>query len=279
MPFDELMQAIRMRYYKNRVSKTVDSGVLPLKLRYCQVNSCDGKLPIAYRTSTFVRSMSLGYISPRDYQTACETTDVGLRMAEWNVVQAMKHITRFVESGREIQWISVHCPSKIVETVDLYKWMKRLIKENDFQYPDKLCLEFGVSLLNRKTEPARLAVLDMKLLGVKTMLVGCASGNCPIARLVQIPVDMVMLAPSVTQWTGSRNKPQVVPSLISYLKSMRTEIYADGVLNDDQILLLSRYECVGYITAPVYRGQYSTNRNMGAKTALLQNDAEENFAI
>ena len=72
---------------------------------------------------------------------------------------------------------------------------------------------------------------------------------------------------------------QVVPSLVSYLKSMRTEIYADGVLNDDQILLLSRYECVGYITAPTYQGKYPTNRNMGVKTALLQNDAEESLAV
>ena len=272
-------QAVRLHLYKHRILKTVGSGVLPLKLRYCQVNACDTKKPIAYRTATVVRSMSMGYITPKEYRTACETTDVGFRMAEWSVVEAMKHITRFVESGRDIQWISVHCPSKMVEQVDLYKWMKRLIKENDFRYPTKLCLEFGVSLLNRKTEPARLAVLDMKLLGVKTMLVGCAGDNCPTARIVQIPVDMVMLTPSVTKWTGSRNKPQLVPTLVSYLKSMRAEVYADGVLNDDQVFLLNRFECEGYVTSATYQGQYPTSRNIGVRTALMQKDTEDDFEI
>jgi hypothetical protein len=119
----------------------------------------------------------------------------------------------------------------------------------------------------------------MKLLGVKTMLVGCAGDNCPTARIVQIPVDMVMLTPSVTKWTGGRNKPQLVPTLVSYLKSMRAEVYADGVLNDDQVFLLNRFECEGYVTSATYQGQYPTSRNIGVRTALMQKDTEDDFEI
>ena len=274
-----LTEAIRLRVYKSRVLRTLDSGVMPLVLRYDQINACDTKLPIAYRTETVVRSTALGHLTSEEYRNACENADVGFRMAEWNVIEAMKHITHFVKSGRDIKWISVRCPSRMVEHVDLYKWMKNLIKENKFRYPDKLCLEFETSLLARKTELARLAVLDMKLLGVKTMLVGGADETCPLSRLVEIPVDMVMLAPSVTKWTGSRNKPRLIPSLIPYLKSMRAEVYADGVLNDDQIMLLNRSECEGYLTAPAYKGKDPTYRNMGVKKALLQKDTEDNFVI
>ena len=279
MASNALKQAIRLRLYKHRVTKTLDSGVLPMVLRYGQINACDTRLPIAYRTETVVRSTALGYLTPRQYQRVCETSDVGFRMAEWNVVEAMKHITRFVESGREIQWISVRCPSRMVEHVDFYKWMKRLIKEKNFRYPTKLCLEFDTSLLSRKTEHARLAVLDMKLLGVKTLLVGGADEGCPLSRLVDIPVDMVMLAPSVTKWTGSRNKPRLIPSLVPYIKSMRAEVYAEGVCNDEQILQLSRCECIGYATASSYDGKHPTSRNMGVRTALAQKDTEDSFEI
>jgi EAL domain-containing protein (putative c-di-GMP-specific phosphodiesterase class I) len=257
----------------------LDSGVLPLVLRYWQVNACDTRFPIAYRTETVIRSTALGILTPEEYQKTFENTDVGFRMAEWNVREAMKHITRFMESGREIRWISVRCPTRMVEEVDFYQWMKGLIKEQKFRYPTKLCLEFGASLLSRKTELARLAVLDMKLLGVKTLLTGCADADCPISRLTEIPVDLVMLAPSVTKWTGSRNKPQLIPTLVPYLKSMRTEVYADGVLNDDQIQLLSRCECEGYATAPAYAGTYLTERNMGVRKALAQKDTEDSFEI
>lgn len=274
-----LAQAIRLRVYKHRVSRTLDAGVLPLVLRYCQINACDTRLPIAYRTGTVVRSTALGYLTPREYRNVFENTDAGFRMAEWNVVEAMKHITRFMESGRQIEWISVRCPARMVEQVDFYKWMKRLIKENHFRYPTKLCLEFDASLLSKKTEPARLAILDMKLLGVKTMLASGASAECPLSRLVDIPVDIVMLAPTVTKWTGSRNKPQLVPTLVPYIKSMRAEVYASGVTDDEQIRLLNRLECIGYITDPSYEGKNSTNRNMGVKTAMAQKDTEDDFEL
>jgi EAL domain-containing protein (putative c-di-GMP-specific phosphodiesterase class I) len=274
-----LSQAIRLRVYKHRVSRTLDAGVLPLVLRYRQINACDTKLPIAYRTETIVRSTALGYLTPEEYQHACESTQVSFRMAEWSVVEAMKHINHFVKAGRDVQWISVRCPSSMVERVDFYQWMKRLIKENHFRYPSKLCLEFDTSLLSKKTEPARLAILDMKLLGVKTLLSGCGDADCPMARIVQIPVDMVMLAPSVTKWTGSRNKPQVVPTLIPYLRSMRTEVYAAGVLNDEQIRLLNRSECIGYTTSSLYEGKSPTERNLGVRKALAQKDTEDDFTL
>ena len=279
MAFNVLAQAIRLHMYKHRVTKTLDAGVLPLVLRYRQINACDTRLPVAYRAQTIVRSTALGYLTPNEYKEACENTEVGFRMAEWSVVEAMKHITRFVKAGRKVQWISVRCPSSMVEKVDFYKWMKRLIKENKFRYPSKLCLEFDNSLLAKMTEPARLAILDMKLLGVRTMLVGCGASDCPTSRLVQIPVDMVMLAPSVTKWTGSRNKPQLVPSIIPYIRSMRAEVYAAGVLNDEQILLLNRLECAGYTTASTYNGNAPTECGLAVRKALAQKDTEDEFTI
>lgn len=275
-----LKQAVRLTLYKHRVKRTLDSGVLPLVLRYDQINACDTRLPIAYRTKTLVRSTALGYLTPDEYMASCSKTEVGFRLAEWSVIEAMKHITRFVESGRkELQWISVRCPSEMVERVDLYEWMKRLMKRNRFRYPEKLCLEFDVSLLKKKTEAARIAVLDMKLLGVKTLLVGCGGADCPTSRIVQIPVDMVMLDPSVTRWTASRNKPQLVMSMIPYLKSMRTEVYAEGVQADEQIQQLSRFECIGYTVDPSYGGKAPTERDMGVRKALAQKDTEDDFRL
>jgi EAL domain-containing protein (putative c-di-GMP-specific phosphodiesterase class I) len=155
--------------------------------------------------------------------------------------------------------------------------MKRLIKENNFQYQKKLCLEFDASIFEQNTDDARLAVLDMKLLGVKTMVM--ADENTSVSKLVDVPVDIVLLAPSLTKWTGSRNKPQLIPTMVSYLKSMRAEVYADGVLNNDQMLLLSRSECGGFATAPSYNGEYATIRCAGVRKAFEQKDTEEDFEI
>ena len=279
MVLNDLSRAFREHVYRKSIERTLKAGVKPLSLKYSQLNACDTRLPIAYRTETVIRSMSLGYLTASEYKNACETSDVGFRLAEWSVIEAMRHITRFIESGRKIEWISVKCPAKMVERVDFYKWMKRLIKENNFRYQRNLCLEFDASLFEQNTEDARLAVLDMKLLGVKTMLTGCADDSCYMSRIVDIPVDLVMLTPDATKWTGSRNKPQLVPTLVSYLRSMRTEVYAEGVFNDEQVRLLNRFECAGYTTAPSYVGENPTSRNLGVRKALAQRNTEDSFEI
>ena len=157
--------------------------------------------------------------------------------------------------------------------------MKHLISREKFKYPEKLCLEFPPSLLNEKVDDARLSVLDMKLLGVKTLLCGCAGGDCPMSKIVSIPVDMVMLAPSATALIGSRNKPKVISSLVPYLQSMRAEVYAEGILNDEQITLLNRMDAVGYITSKKYQGKLPCERNMSVLKALSQKDTEDNFGL
>lgn len=276
---EELRQKVRDERYKARVKQAVDSGVRPLVLKYYQINACDSKLPMAYRAVTVINSTSEGVLTPRQYHNATDKSKVGLHMAEWSVIAAMKAITKMVEAGREIAWVSVHCPSMMVSRVDMYEWMKHLIKKYDFKYPEKLCLEFMPSLLREKTADARLSVLDMKLLGVKTMLVGGASGECPISKLVSIPVDMVMLSGSVTALTGSRNKPKVVQSLVAYIQSMRAEVYAEGVLDDEQVRLLSRMDCIGYSTSAKYTGNSATERNMGFDKALCQKNTEEGIGV
>ena len=85
MSSNALRQAIRLFVYKHRVSKTLDAGVLPLVLRYRQINACDSRLPVAYRTETVVRSTALGYLPPHEYQKACENTEKNLARARTRI--------------------------------------------------------------------------------------------------------------------------------------------------------------------------------------------------
>ncbi len=271
----------RIRFYRRRVKKTVNSGVRPIVLRYSQINGTDTNLPIAYRTQTYIRSNTLGVLTPLEYTQSCDGVESGLRLAEWNVVEAMRQITALVKKGRQVEWVSVRCPSELAVKVEMYTWMRRLIAREHFKYPEKLCIEFPVSLLSERTELARLSVLDMKLLGVKTMLVDCAADNCPMSRLVQIPVDFVLITPEVTALAGSRNKPEVFPTLVSYLRSMRTAVYADGVQKDSQITTLLRSDCAGYAVSADYKGKKALpfGRNMSFKTAAAQKDTEDDFVL
>ena len=257
------------------VKATVESGVAPLELRYTAINDCYSKMPIAYRTATFVNSVVMGVIRQEEVSFAANLTETGIRLAKWNILEAARHLVEFEKAGRHVEWISVRCPVALAMNVDLYEWMLAIIAEAGLKDPSKLCLEFPQSLLFCKEAKARLSVLDMKLLKVRTLMSGCGAVDCPTARLTAIPVDMVLLDQKTTALTNDRNKPNVVPSLVQFLKSMRLEVIANGIADDDQIRTLNRAECFGYITATSYQGTTEPGAHrMTLAQALAQREEE-----
>ncbi len=258
------------------VQQTVESGIAPLELRYTAINDCYSKMPIAYRTATFVNSVVMGVLRQEEFSFATNVTETGIRLAKWNILEAVRHLGEFEKAGRHVEWISVRCPIALAMNVDLYEWMKTVIAESGLQDPSKICLEFPQSLLFCKESKARLSILDMKLLKIPTLLSGVGGVDCPTARLTAIPVDMALLDEKTTALTNDRNKPNVVPTMIQYLKSMRVEVIANGVSDDDQVRALNRAECIGYTTAKDYHGVTEQGmRRMTLAQAIAQREEEK----
>ena len=264
-----------------QVQHSLDAGVQPLQLKFVQVNSCDTNEPIAFRSFAIIDSVVEGHLAPRQYMKAMENTDMGIRLAEWSVEEAFGCITKLVDAGVNFKWLSVRCPVRLALEIDVYAWMKTLIDKHGFKYPDKLCLEFSSDLLRTYGTLARRAVLDMKLLGVKTLVSNCGKQNCPTSQFLKVPADMAMLSPEITAWTGSRNKPQFISTLIPYLNSMRVQVYAAGVSDDEQIRILNRFDCVGYTVVNDYKGKQNIIGKLVSfdRILKLKNETEEDSFV
>lgn len=264
-----------MTRHDELVQMTIAAGVPPLALRYCAVRDCSAKAPFAYRTSTAVNSILLGRLTPNEYTFVTDRSETGIRLAEWNIREAIREIRRFEAAGRHISFLSVRCSALLAAKEDLYERVGKILSEESCTDPAKVCLEFPQSLLFSDKPEIRKSVLDMKLLGVKTMMSGCAAKDCPTAKLTEVPVDMVLLDPGMTALTNDRDKPLVLPSLVQYLRSMRLDVIAEGVTDDEQIRSLSRLDCIGYIPSRGYEGtvEYSSPV-MPIEEALLQKEAD-----
>lgn len=258
------------------VKMTVDSGVAPLEIRYSQINSCYRKLPVAYRSYTYINSVVEGVIAPEKYAYASDETETGIRLARYNLREAMKAIEKFIIAGRKIEFVSVRVPAKWVLETDFYSVIKSIIDEYGFNFPDKLCLEFPRTLLYEDEEKAKMAILSMKLLKVKTMMTGCGAKDSPVTPLINIPVDYLCVDPFITTLTDSRDKGVTVLAFISFLRGLPAGIIADGVYNDDQITALSRADCFGYIPSSGYKGEVTHGRlRMTLDEAIEQREEEE----
>lgn len=237
------------------VGMTISSGIVPLEMRFSQINSCYRKLPVAYRSHTYINSVTMGVISPERYSFATDGTDRGIRLAEWNIVKAMETVKKLTSLGRNIEFVTARCPAKLLSEKDMFEWMKKLMQDNDFHTPEKLCLEFPQSLLFEDEEKMRMSVLNLKLLKVKTMMSGCGANDSPITRLIAVPVDYVLLDPTMTALVDSRNNGNAILSLIGYLRSMHIDVIGEGAVNENQIQAMSRNDCFGYIPSPNFEGK------------------------
>lgn len=255
------------------VRMSVESGVKPLELRYTPINGCYTKMPIAYHTATRINSVTAGVLTPAEYAVAVEATREGIDLACWGIGEAMRHLKVFERAGRHVAYIAVRCPVALAANGQLEETMKRILNENECNHPEQICLEFPASILHHPTEILRTAMLDMKLLKVKTMMTGCGGSDCPTSNLLAVPVDRVMLAPNMTRLAGSRSDPTVFPALMQYLRSMRVEILAEGAENDAQIQILNRADCAGYIAAENYTGSAGRSRHdMTLERAVQQKE-------
>ena len=233
---------------------TLHSGVAPLETRYAQINSCYRRLPVAYRSFTYVNSVIEGVIPPEKYAFAADETERGERMSRYNMVQAMRAVEKLQLAGRHVSFVTARCSPRLVRQDDFYGYVKSLLEERGFLYPERLCLEFPRSLFFEDPEQARMAVLSMKLLKVKTMLTGCGDKDAPLTPLLNLPVDYVVLSPLLTGLADHRDHSASVAALIAFLRSIPCGVIGEGAYNDEQISALSRADCFGYIPSSGYEG-------------------------
>ena len=251
------------------------SGILPMETRYSQINHPYRKVPVAYRSFTYLNSIVSGVVPPEKYSYAADGTEIGVRLSRHNILTAMRAVRKMEEAGRKIEFITARCSPSLALEPDMYEWVRALMEENGFDKPEKLCLEFPQSLLYEDTEQVKLSLLGMKLLKVKTMMSGCGADDCPVAKLIETPVDFVLLAPKLTQLLSSRAKNRIVLQLIQFLRALPAEVVADGATNDEQIATLSRSDCFGYIPASNYSGNVIHGRlRMTLDEATSQKEEE-----
>lgn len=264
---------------KNRpdyLEMTIQSCIKPIEMRFSQINSCYRKTPVAYRSYTYINSVIEGIIPPERYSYAADETERGVRLSKWTLGEAVEAINKLTEAGRHIDFVTARVSPKLVNEVDFYGYIKEILDGCGFTHADKLCLEFPRTVLYEDEEKVRMAVLSMKLLKVKTMLSGFGEKDCPMTPLFNIPFDYVLLAPWLLPFTVDRNKHVAVETLITFLREIGCGIIADGAKSDEQITVLSRTDCYGYIPSPAYLGEVEHGRlRMPLDEAILQQEEEE----
>jgi len=230
--------------FNEYLQMSIDAGIEPLELIYYPVVDIEEGLPIAYRAKMTIHSIILGDMEEETYIDVSDTKKCSKELLKRTILHAMNDYKAFVKAERNIEFISIRCPSEIITKLSLFDLVSELLNENPWFDSTKLCLEFPESLLKKDYEKTRIQILDMKLLHIKTLVSGCGKDDFLLSKLTTITPDYVLLDPSATSYAGSRNKPRLIPSLVEYIKSMGIKTIAEGF--GIYRKLLRNTDCIGF---------------------------------
>jgi EAL domain-containing protein (putative c-di-GMP-specific phosphodiesterase class I) len=110
--------------------------------------------------------------------------------------------------------------------------------------PARLLMEVSESTLNENPDAAIAILQRMVDCNVRLAIDNFGSVLAPLNHLVQLPVDVVKLAPKLTAAAASTGREQaVLESLIHLGRRLGVQVVAQGIETQEQLLALGRLGC------------------------------------
>ena len=242
-----------MDQFEKIVNETLLSGIAPLQQHYVGIFDGYGECPIAYRSYTDLFTASTGVIE--ESRGKIDQKAIGARISIRNVVHGIRTMQNLIDQGRTTKWISVEASTSLLMEEDLFTSLDEVLKKESFSQTEKICLMFSPSVMKVESELVRKGMADIKALGLKIAL-GPITKEFALSSIMDLPIDVVVLASELTLLATDRNKPGVLGAMIALLHTMGVSVVAEGVENDDQIRELTTVECFGFIPTLSYRGEF-----------------------
>lgn len=254
------------------VSRTLESGVLPIELKFRPVYDCFGGRVTAYRGQSFINSIVYGVLTPKEYDKAVDMSETGVALAMADLKKAFKAAELLRRKYVRFEWVSVRCPSYMLLEKDLYSRLKKLAVGENFAHPELICLEFGEDVLTLGGD-SRKGFSDVKAMGFKTAIRGFGEDTFSVASLIDFTPNVVFMSERLIDLLKDRNKAAVMPSFVRVAKSLGIQAVACGIENDDQIREIGRVEALGFLPAENYKGNVPAESKffgIGELTALAE---------
>lgn len=229
------------------VVETINSGIEPLCLAYYPIKSTNTRNEIAFRSILIINSLELGVLMPDDYKYVASRTVQSQKLAIWNLRELCSDIKTLCERNYNFKWISVSIPVRMVLRTNLKETLLKTFEECEFNFLDKICLEFPAELLLEDRSKIVPILTELREAGFKLSVFGFGDEFCPTFRIKDIPFDYVIFDRFVTENLDEKSESPLPSSLVSFVSSLNIQPIIDFVTTDEQVREANRLECYGYI--------------------------------
>ena len=183
-----------------------------------------------------------GFISPDEFIPLAEQTGAIRYVTSWALRQAAQQYAQWRSVGMDIA-MAVNISAVDLTDLSLPHTVSALLSEFTMT-PDKLILEVTESAVMGDPEVAINALNMLSRMGIKLSIDDFGTGFSSMAQLKKMPVNEIKIDKAFVLELATNKEDQVmVKTLIALAKNLGLSTVAEGVENEDSVVLLRNMGC------------------------------------
>jgi len=203
-------------------------GTPALSLHYQpQVNLHTGKCESAEALLRW-KHPTLGAVSPGEFMSVAETTDLIQPLTEWTVIESLAQVRRWRQRGLDVR-VAVNLSARILQDTGFPARLRALLESSGVR-PAQLELEITESAMMQDTTRALAVIRQIHDLGVAIAIDDYGTGFSSLAYLRDLPVHALKLDKSFVMNMRAREDDRViVQSTAQLAHALGLQVVAEGV--------------------------------------------------
>ncbi|MFD2045241.1 EAL domain-containing protein [Ornithinibacillus salinisoli] len=186
-------------------------------------------------------SSELGTISPAEFIPIAEETGQIIAIGKWVLKTACKRNKEWQQKGLPFQCVSVNVSVRQFQHSDFVNTVEGILHETGLN-PRFLELEITESIMQNINESTTV-LKGLRELGVKTSIDDFGTGYSSLHILRELPIDTIKIDKSFIDDVADSAKRSMVRTIIDLGLNLNLSVVAEGIENEQQAKILSRYKC------------------------------------
>lgn len=184
----------------------------------------------------------LGEVPPARFIPLAEETGLICAIGEWVLRTACAQARRWSDAGHPLR-IAVNLSANQFLQGDLSGMVARALSESGLE-PARLELEITESVVMQNRETSMAALREFKNMGTHIAIDDFGTGFSSLSYISRFPVDTVKIDRSfVSKLTVVEEDASIAKAIIAMAHSLRLEVVAEGVEEEDQLRFLEDHGC------------------------------------
>ena len=195
----------------------------------------------------------LGCIAPAEFIPIAEESGLIIELSSWLLREACRFNKSLIDVGAKPRPVSVNISSIQINHPGFVPMLSDVLRDTQLP-PQYLELEITESTLVSSIMDATKLLNEIQRLGVRISLDDFGTGYSSLNYLTKMPINTLKIDKSFVDNICNSNKDAFISeAIIQLAHSLDIKVVAEGVENEEQLILLRRQKCdivQGFIYSP-----------------------------